>query len=202
MEDFVTKKRTKKWTLEKVEEIMLAVSQTERIKFHMIPAYEWGYNYLGSDLEKREIYIPPFLATGETVEVEVKDNHGKAKIVTAMKCHNPLECMFMSFFHEVAHIKYPPNRQCLPWNFMSEYHYHCMVTMMAIEIANRYGVEFSDKTIRWRMGLNDHAFGSDKYDGLCAVANKIKASSYVVEYPDKDVEERVILIERRGTKGV
>ena len=76
-----------------------------------------------------------------------------------VKCHNPIECMLATFFHEFAHCrltdKIPSHVDGYSFNDTSKFQYEAWVTMMGLEFAHaEYGIRFSDATVKWALDEN------------------------------------------------
>ena len=69
-------------------------------------------------------------------------------------CDNPVECMFITFFHELAHAKLadfvPSAVNGYSWNDTSSFQYELWITMLGVECAHsKYGIKFSDQAVKW-----------------------------------------------------
>ncbi len=166
------------YTSSRVRGIMEEIAKKERCKlhFHGADSGGGGYNYGWSF--GNEICLAPFK------KGNAGDRIGKYEL--RRECSNPLECMLASFFHELSHVKFakkvPSQVEGYAWNDTSRYQYELWITMMGLEYAHsRYGIKFSDKTVKWLLDEGASYIREDwKECGYGLVQRKATSKSYEV----------------------
>ena len=165
-------------TFESVKRLMRSIAKKEGVRLDLLGPDEGrgGYNYGGSTGDS--IYLAPFVKAkaGEKVDGHAIDRD----------CDNPIECMLISFFHELSHCvladRVPSNVENYAWNDTSTYQYELWITMLGAEYAHsKYGVKFSDQAMRWMLNeaqsyIHEYATGNG-YGLVCAEST---AQSYMV----------------------
>ena len=135
-------------TLKEVKNLIRLIAKKESVKLYFLKPNQGqgGYNYGGSG--KDVIMLSPFVMAkkGEFV--------GKHEIYS--DCDNPIECMLMTFFHELSHCKLtekvPSYVTGYSWNDTSKFQFELWITMLGVEYAHsKYGIKFSDQTMRWML---------------------------------------------------
>lgn len=174
------KSRTTKWTARDVKRKMMDIAALEKCELVFLTDKEGlgGCNY-AAVAGKDTIMLAPFIKVGAGEKVDGYDYPNG--------CDNPVECQFISFFHELAHAKLtnkvPSIVKGYSWNDTSNYQFEMWITMLGIEYAHKkYGIKFSDQTVKWMMEeaksyihSKDAKFGS----GLCQM--KADEKGYVVK---------------------
>lgn len=137
-------------TLSEVRSLMKSVARKEKVKLVFMSADDGygGYNYAAS---ANCIMLAPFVKAKKSIKVKGYE------IVSG--CDNPVECMLITFFHELAHMKLadkvPSHVQGYTWNDTSKFQYELWITMLGIEYAHRkYGIKFSDQSVKWLIDEN------------------------------------------------
>lgn len=140
-----------KYTLKQVKDIMKYVATMEKLKLVFLGKDEgWGgYNYGGSTGD--DIMLAPF--------VKGKAGDKVNGYVLKQDCDNPVECMLITFFHELAHDKLskkvPSRIKGYSWNDTSKFQYELWITMLGVEYAHKkYGIKFSDQAMKWLLNEN------------------------------------------------
>ena len=135
-----------KWNEKSVRQKMEEVAKNEKCQLVFLTKTEGlgGYNY-GCSAAK-SIMVAPFIKVKAGTKVDgIPYDHG---------CDNPLECMFITFFHELSHIKFtnkvPSIVKGFSWNDTSAYQFELWITMLGVEYAHKkYGIKFSDYAVNW-----------------------------------------------------
>lgn len=161
-----------------VREIMKAVAKREGLDLVFMKAREGmgGYNYGGSAGDC--VMLAPFKKGRRG------DKIGKYELDE--DCDNPLECMFITFFHELAHCRLaedvPHNLKGYSWNDTSRFQYELWITMLGVEYAYKnWGVKFSDQAVRWILHENMSYIRDDWKDfGYSLTVKKPTSRSYSV----------------------
>lgn len=155
------------WNEKSVRQKMEEVAKNEKCQLVFLTKTEGlgGYNY-GCSAAK-SIMVAPF--------IKVKAGEKVDGIEYPNACDNPLECMFITFFHELSHIKFtnrvPSIVKGFSWNDTSAYQFELWITMLGVEYAHKkYGIKFSDEAVKWL--LDEAASYTRKQDkefgyGLC-----------------------------------
>jgi len=138
--------RVFKWTERSVRRKMSAIAKSEKCELVYLTKDEGygGYNY-GSSAGK-SIMLAPFIKVRAGEKVDGIDY--------PHACENPLECQFITFFHELSHIKFtkkvPSIVKGYAWNDTSQYQFEMWITMLGVEYAHKkYGIKFSDYAVNW-----------------------------------------------------
>jgi hypothetical protein len=135
-----------KWTANDVRKKMEQIAKQEKCDLVFLNAGEGfgGCNY--GCCAGKSIMLAPFIKVkaGEKVD-GFEYPHG---------CSNPVECQFIAFFHELAHIKLankvPSNVKGYSWNDTSRFQYELWLTMLGVEHAHKkYDIKFSDEALDW-----------------------------------------------------
>jgi len=143
--------------------LMRRIAETEGVKVTFLKKNQgWGgYNYGASAGD--EIMLAPF----KKLKVD-----GFNPNSSEHDCTNPLECMLISFFHELSHIKLtkkvPSVVKGHSWNDTSKFQFELWITMLGIEYAHsKYGIKFSDDTVQWMLyeGFTYAVHENDEDDG-------------------------------------
>ena len=135
-----------KWTEKAVRQKMEEVAKNEKCQLVFLTKTEGfgGYNYGCSG--GKSIMLAPFVKVEAGGKIDGID-YPKA-------CENPLECQFITFFHELSHIKFtnkvPSIVKGYSWNDTSQYQFELWITMLGVEYAHKkYGIKFSDYAVNW-----------------------------------------------------
>lgn len=138
-------------TLSEARALMKSIAKRENLKLVFLTKDEGngGYNYGGSSGDS--IMLAPF----------VKGRKGdKVKGYELIRdCDNPVECMLIAFFHELAHCilanKVPSRVRGYAWNDTPKMQYELWITMLGVEYAHsKYGIKFSDQSVKWLIDEN------------------------------------------------
>ena len=175
----MSERKTYRYTLTAVKSKMRRIAKQEGVEltFHKADKGGGGYNYGWS---ADGIFIPPF------VKAKKGDKVGKYEILR--DCDNPVECMFITFFHELAHCKLadkvPSQIKGYSWNDTSRFQYELWISMLGVEYAHsKYGIKFSDQTVKWLIEENCsyiHGKESAKESGYGLICTKATKTSYDV----------------------
>lgn len=167
-------------TLAEVRAIMKSVAKKEKLKLVFMSAENGhgGYNYGASTCE--DIMLPPF--------VKGKKGEKIGRYALDQDCDNPVECMLVTFFHELAHAKLtekvPSNVKGYSWNDTSAFQFELWITMLGIEYAHKeYGIKFSDQTVKWLIEQNMGYMREPKDakdSGYALILTKATTKSYEV----------------------
>lgn len=135
-----------KWTEKAVRQVMSEVAKNEKVEIVYLTKTEGfgGYNYGCSG--GKSIMLAPFIKVKAGEKVDGLDY--------PQACENPLECQFITFFHELSHIKFtkkvPSIVKGYAWNDTSQYQFELWITMLGVEYAHKkYGIKFSDYAVNW-----------------------------------------------------
>ena len=135
-----------KWREKDVRAVMAEVAKNEKCELVYLTKDEGygGYNYGCSG--GKVISLAPFIKVESGVRLDGQDY--------PHACENPLECQFITFFHELAHVKLankvPSNVKGYCWNDTSNFQYEMWITMLGVEYAHKkYGIKFSDYAVTW-----------------------------------------------------
>ena len=135
-----------KWTEKAVKQVMSEVAKNEKVEIVYLTKTEGfgGYNYGCSG--GKSIMLAPFIKVKAGEKVDGLDY--------PQACENPLECQFITFFHELSHIKFtkkvPSIVKGYSWNDTSQYQFELWITMLGVEYAHKkYGIKFSDYAVNW-----------------------------------------------------
>lgn len=135
-----------KWTEKAVRKTLSEIAKNEKVEIVYLTKTEGygGYNY-GCSAGK-SIMLAPF--------IKVKAGEKVDGIAYPQACENPLECQFITFFHELSHIKFtkkvPSIVKGYAWNDTSQYQFELWITMLGVEYAHKkYGIKFSDYAVNW-----------------------------------------------------
>ena len=120
--------------------------------------------------------------------VKAKKGEKIGKYEILRDCGNPVECMFITFFHELAHCvlaKNVPSRvKGYSWNDTSKFQYELWITMLGVEYAHsKYGIKFSDQSVKWLIDENASYIrdaAEVKEHGYGLVCTKATSKSYTV----------------------
>ena len=175
MEKHFTKIR---FTLKEAKDFMRKVAKKEKVKLVFLTKDEGmgGYNYGGS---ADNIMLAPF-RKGKKDE---RDKDGKYPLVR--DCDNPVECMLIAFFHELAHVRLSDNVPSIvkgySWNNTSKFQFETWITMLGVEYAHsKYGLKFCDQSFMWMFNENASYIETDwKRDRAACVQKKATSTSYV-----------------------
>lgn len=175
MEKHFTKIR---FTLKEAKDFMREVAKKEKVKLVFLTKDEGmgGYNYGGS---ADNIMLAPF-RKGKKGE---RDKDGKYPL--DLDCDNPVECMLIAFFHELAHVRLSDNVPSVvkgySWNNTSKFQFETWITMLGVDYAHsKYGLKFSDQSFMWLLNENSSYMESDwKHDRAACVQKKATSTSYV-----------------------
>lgn len=136
----------KRITLKTVKEWIQFVADKEKVRVVYLKPDEGdgGYNY--ASCGDNEVWIAPFKLG------KAGDRFGKYEL--KRDCDNPVECMLISFFHELSHLKFlyhvPHSIYGFRWNDTSDYQYELWISMIGIDYAlTEYGIRFSDQAVKW-----------------------------------------------------
>ena len=169
-----------KYTLKQVHDIMKSVAKTEKINLVLMDKNDgWGgYNYGAS--AGKGIMLPPF------VKGKVGDKINGYTILS--DCDNPVECMLITFFHELSHIKLsnkvPSRIKGYSWNDTSKFQYELWITMLGVEYAHKkYGIKFSDQAMKWIINENMtyiYGKGAARESGDGLICTRATSKSYEI----------------------
>ena len=166
------------FTMKEAKDFMREVAKKEKVELVFLTKDEGkgGYNYGGS---ADNIMLAPF-RKGERFE---RDRDGKYPL--DQECTNPVECMLIAFFHELAHVrltdKVPSIVKGYSWNNTSRFQFETWITMLGVEYAHsKYGLKFSDQSFMWMLNENATYMEADwKCDRAALVQKKATSTSYV-----------------------
>jgi len=137
-----------KWEAVDVFNKMKQVAKNEKLELVFLKAGDGigGYNY--GACAGKTVMLAPF--------IKVKDGERVGKFEFTHGCSNPIECQFITFFHELAHAKLtkkvPSIIQHYSWNDTSKFQFELWLTMLGVEYAHKkYGIKFSDNAVEWLM---------------------------------------------------
>jgi len=175
-----TEKKLFRHTLAEARSLMKSVAKKEKKELCFMSADDGhgGYNYGASTFDS--IMIAPF------VKAKKGDKIGRYAI--SQDCDNPVECMLVTFFHELAHAsltdKVPSVVKGYSWNDTSQFQFELWITMLGIEYAHKEcGLKFSDQAVKWlieqNMGYIREPKEADEI-GYGLVCKKATAKSYEV----------------------
>lgn len=103
------------------------------------------------------------------------------------ECSNPVECQFISFFHELAHIKLTANIPSVirhySWNDTSKFQFELWLTMLGVEMAHKkYGIKFSDESLLWLINeARTHVRTDDSAGGYGLLLLRADENGYQVK---------------------
>lgn len=172
-------------TRQSVERLMCMIAKKNGLELVFLKANQGkgGYNYGGSAGDC--IQLAPFK------KGKAGDKIGK--YVLEQDCDNPLECMFLTFFHELAHCRLSGeiagHIEGYSTNQTSRFQFELWITMKGIEYAQReYAIVFSDKTVKWMLDETATYIRETAEEGS-VVASDVTEEGYVVRENDwwKDV---------------
>ena len=167
------------WSRKDVRQKMNEIAKAEKCSLVFLTKKDGfgGCNY-GSSAGKT-IMLAPFIKVNAGEHVDGYDYPNG--------CDNPVECQFITFFHELAHVKLskkvPSSIRPYAWNDTSRYQYEMWITMLDIEHAHKkYGIKFSDNAVGWMMEeAKSYAKDDVKADvGYGLVLKKSNRSGYSV----------------------
>ena len=161
-----------KYNLVDVKKQMKDIAEEHGIKLIYLKPDEGegGYNYGISTSTGDEILLAPY------IKGKAGDKIGKYTL--SQSCDNPVECMFISFFHELSHCRLaddsvPMRVKGYRWNGTSDYQYELWVTMLGLEYAQRnYNIVFSDQSVQWLLKENDTRISNNWKDPGSALVQK------------------------------
>ena len=164
--------------LKDVRKLMEGIAKEHKLKLIYLKPDEGvgGYNYGASTDE--QIWLAPFKKCSAGQKI------GKYDIRSA--CTNPVECMFIAFFHELAHCRLshrvPSNIKGYTWNGTSRFQYELWISMLGIEYAHKkYRIKFSDQSVQWLLIENATYVEYDCKEALYGLIEKKPTSrSYSV----------------------
>ena len=179
-----------KYTLKQVIDLMNSVAKMEKMNLVFLDKNSGlgGYNYGAS--AGKDIMISPF------VKGKAGDKINGCTILS--DCDNPVECMLITFFHELAHNKLsnkvPSRIKGYSWNDTSKFQYELWITMLGVEYAHKkYGIKFSDQSMKWLINENmTYISGKEdaKEPGYGLICTKSTTKSYEIlsqwEFKGKD----------------
>lgn len=125
-------------------ELMETAAKAVGCKVYMLSVDEGrgGYNYGGS--AGKDIMIAPF--------IKCSDREKVGKYTIPRKCNDPIECMLITFFHELSHCIF---HNLVPREICTYFH-EMWITLLGIDYARRtYGICFSDAAARWMAGESE-----------------------------------------------
>lgn len=165
-------------SLKEVQKIMDDIAKEHKLELIYLKPDEGdgGYNYGAS--AGTEIWLAPFKKCSAGQKI------GKYDIQDA--CTNPVECMFITFFHELAHCKLsrqvPSVIKGYSWNGTSRFQYELWISMLGIEYAHKkYGIKFSDQSVQWLLNGNASYMEYDYKEAMYGLIEKKPTSrSYSV----------------------
>lgn len=182
-----------KYKREDVIRLLKSIARKEKVRLTFLGKDNGhgGYNYGGST--PKDVMLSPF------IKAKKGDKVGRYEIYS--DCDNPIECMLITFFHELSHAKLadkvPSNIKGYSWNDTSIFQYEMWITMLGIEYAHsKYGIKFSDQAVRWligeAMGYIRDAKDAKEY-GYGLICTKATRKSYEVlsqwEFRGEDSEK-------------
>ena len=166
-------------TLAETKSLMRKIARKEgiRLDFHDADQGGGGYNYGWSG---DGIFLPPF--------VKGKKGEKVGKYELHRDCDNPIECMLITFFHELAHLKLsdkvPSQIKGYAWNDTSRFQYELWISMLGVEYAHsKYGIKFSDQSVKWLVEENASYMrdaSAAKESGYGLICTKATLRSYTV----------------------
>lgn len=175
----------KHYTLKQVKKLMADIASEHGLELTYMTKDQGvgGYNYGGSTGE--EIMIAPFkkCCGGDEIDGYLIDNG----------CSNPVECMLITFFHELSHCvlgdRIPSKMDGFSWNDTSRFQYEVWVTMHGIEYAHEhYGIKFSDQSVQWILSENMTYVHNNPDDvGYGLIQKNPNSRSYSVRGLEKSV---------------
>ena len=124
-------------------ELMKCIADEESIKLTFLEADEGrgGYNYGGSCGDC--IMLAPFVKSGAYEKI--------GGYSVERPCNDPVECMLISFFHELSHYKIANELSAERSAMQNE----LWVSMRGIIYAEtKYKLEFSDTAVKWLLNEN------------------------------------------------
>jgi len=165
-------------SLEEVRKLMGDIAKEHKLKLEYLKPDKGygGYNYGASAGE--EIWLAPFKKCSAGQKI------GKYDMRSA--CANPVECMFITFFHELSHCRLshrvPSQIKGYSWNGTSRFQYELWISMLGIEYAHKkYGIKFSDQSVQWLLNENASYVEYDyREDGYGLIERKPTSRSYGV----------------------
>ena len=165
-------------SLKEVRKIMEDIAKEHKLKLIYLKPDEGdgGYNYGASTGE--EIWLAPFKKCSAGQKI------GKYDIQDA--CTNPIECMLITFFHELSHCRLsrrvPSVIKGYSWNGTSRFQYELWISMLGIEYAHKkYGIKFSDQSVQWLLNGNGSYAEYDSKEAMYGLIEKKPTSrSYSV----------------------
>lgn len=166
------------FTMKEAKDFMRDVAKKENVELVFLTKDDGhgGYNYGGS---AGNIMLAPF-RKGKTGE---RDRSKKYPLVR--DCDNPVECMLVAFFHELAHVrltdKVPSIVKGYSWNNTSRFQFETWITMLGVEYAHsKYGLKFSDQSFMWMLNENSSYMETDwKRDRAALVQKRATSTSYI-----------------------
>ncbi len=166
------------YTMKGAKDFMREVAKKEKVelKFLTKDGGRGGYNYGGS---AGNIMLAPFR------KGKKGDRDRSNKYPLDRDCDNPVECMLIAFFHELAHVrltdKVPSIVKGYSWNNTSKFQFETWITMLGVEYAHsKYGLKFSDQSFMWLLNENATYMEADwKRDRAACVQKKATSTSYV-----------------------
>ena len=184
-----------KYSLKQVTDIMKSVAKMEKMNLVFLDKNSGlgGYNYGASS--GKDIMLSPF------VKGKAGDKINGFTILS--DCDNPVECMLITFFHELAHNKLsnkvPSRIKGYSWNDTSKFQYELWITMLGVEYAHKkYGIKFSDQSMKWIINENmTYISGKEdaKESGYGLICTKATTKSYEIlsqwEFKGKDKKNNV-----------
>lgn len=135
--------RQPKLNMQEAMELMKRVAKEEGLKLTFLKADEGcgGYNYGGSCGDC--IMLAPFVKSGAYEKI---DGYNVER-----PCDNPVECMLISFFHELSHCKIANELSAERSTMQNE----LWVSMRGIIYAEtKYKLRFSDAAVKWLLNEN------------------------------------------------
>ena len=152
-----------RYTKDEVFSLMRRIARKENVKLVFLKKNEGygGYNYGTS--AGNQIMLAPFR---KTICEDDPDSSER-------RCTNPLECMLITFFHELSHVKLtnevPSIVKGYSWNDTSRFQFELWITMLGMEYAHsKYGIKFSDDTVQWMLRENStYAAHENDHVGDC-----------------------------------
>lgn len=132
-----------KLNMQEAMELMKRVAKEEGLKLTFLKADEGrgGYNYGGSCGDC--IMLAPFMKSGACEKI---DGYSVER-----PCDDPVECMLISFFHELSHCKIA-NELSAERSTMQNELWVSMTGILHAEI--KYKLEFSDAAVKWLLNEN------------------------------------------------
>lgn len=135
--------RQPKLDMQEAMELMKRIADEEGLKLTFLKADEGrgGYNYGGSSGDC--IMLAPF--------VKIRAYEKIYGYSIDRPCDNPVECMLISFFHELSHCKLANELSAERSTMQNE----LRVSMTGIAHAEtKYKLEFSDAAVKWLLNEN------------------------------------------------